>query len=951
MDNRFPAPGTDTQFPAPGTDTRFPSPGTDARFVAGGLDARFQATTPAAPSVINVSSGSILETAPVGTLIGYVGGDGFPLPTYTEVTDLDGKIEVVGNELRTTATFDYGVKTSHPFRLRAENSEGPHEQDFTLNVINVVAKPNTISLSTEEFEETALAGSIIATMSSDGEDPVSFSEVNDPSGLFTVDGTNLRLATAASGPGTHSLTLRATNAGGSVDQPFTITVTEASANDDKITSLVIDPEGWKATMTVTGAVDGGTFSGLNNPSTPGLQLTVTSKSWDDAGVETTVQRSVFATSVVRQPYPNGPLLQETEVTSDLEVVLSLSARIYAGDTVTAAAAASLHTDNGTGGSSSANSGGAIATVTNGSTEAYRKPQAVWLELEDQEVNSAAWAPKLCVYHRHAQQGRPVRAVKFIASDGTNTVESTITALSTSQYSASGLYANYFQPSWDLSSLTDGEYITVDAIIYPWVGDAFQISADGYAYPSQNISTLRAICNIGGTMYNKVYAYVDGVGAGGGIASTDPVAARANPCASIYLAGIRAKNENQTQNGWFNCSGVDIVLMSGVTVSDKISGVDDALDKLPVIIRGEDKTAVLQSPSSSASAKSLPERGHFKNMTIEKVSHVIMFRGQETKANLLTFEDCDFVLADGQSAYAALCYKYGRGQAVNCTGDWIGQLSFQSAFEHGCMLAAGNSYTSFIPYNQVSCKGTQAINASNYQLGQNDGAVFAWNEISRAGNSGNLIQLESAMGPMGCAIIGNVLETHTLVGSQTCFLAWGDNNTQTVHNFTEAMNTIMGQRTNFIYNDAGTVSIFKDGVSKLSLHWQFNIKSDYDISQPLIGNWAARHGVDTKVQAILDSAGVDHYGYSSWLGDPLGDTRDDNEGPAGHVFHPINPVVTDFANDQSSTGGGAGGGDYTPGASNTLPTIPAGQTEFAVDLQGRAIPTDGTALVGALQRAA
>ncbi|MBG6203047.1 hypothetical protein IWQ48_004204 [Labrenzia sp. EL_13] len=58
---------------------------------------------------------------------------------------------------------------------------------------------------------------------------------------------------------------------------------------------------------------------------------------------------------------------------------------------------------------------------------------------------------------------------------------------------------------------------------------------------------------------------------------------------------------------------------------------------------------------------------------------------------------------------------------------------------------------------------------------------------------------------------------------------------------------------------------------------------------------------------------------------------------------------DWVNDQSSNTSGPGGGDYTPGASNTLPKIPAGQTEFAVDQKGRAIPLDGTAVVGALQQ--
>ncbi|MBG6158274.1 hypothetical protein IWQ52_004249 [Labrenzia sp. EL_159] len=722
--------------------------------------------------------------------------------------------------------------------------------------------------------------------------------------------------------------------------------------DDLISALTVDPEGWKATMTVTNAVDGGTYSGLNNPSSPGLLLTVTSKSWDNAGVETTLQRPVFATSVIRQPHPNGTLLQETEVTSNLEAVLSLSARIYAGDTVTAVAADSLYTDNGSGGSASANSGGAIATVTNGSTEAYRKPQAVWLELEDQEVKSTAWAPKLCVYHRHAQQGRPVRAVKFIASDGTNTVESTVSALTTSQYSASGLYANYFQPNWDLSSLTDGEFITVDAVIYPWVGDAFQLTVDGAVYPSPNISTLRAICNIGGTMYNKVYVYVDGTGAGSPQASTAEATARANPFATMQAAASAARTLNNTENGWNNLSGVDVVISTGTTYTPEIAGLGGTLDKLPMILRGEDNTAVL-GESTGANPGSMAPRAHVRGLRIVRsVGNNIVFRGDNNVSSLLAFENCDFSMTGAtSSAYEAFCYQYGRGQVINCTGPYVGACGQLGSTQGGGMLFAGNSFGGYQPYNVVACSNVDRINVTNQQLGTPDGMVYAWNVISRSGNSGNAVQFEGdALGDQGAAIIGNVVEIHTLVGSQTAFLVFGDGDQTTVTNLNEAMNTIVGQRTNFMYNDVGTVTIPKDGVSKLSYHWQFNCKADYDISQAaLVGNWAIRHGVDTKVQAIRDSAGNDNYSYQSWLGEKLGDDKSANtEGPAGHVFNPLQAFDPDFVNDQSSNVSGPGGGDYTPGASNTLPTIPAGQTEFAVDQKGRAIPANGTAVVGALQ---
>jgi len=132
------------------------------------------------------------------------------------------------------------------------------------------------------------------------------------------------------------------------------------------------------------------------------------------------------------------------------------------------------------------------------------------------------------------------------------------------------------------------------------------------------------------------------------------------------------------------------------------------------------------------------------------------------------------------------------------------------------------------------------------------------------------------------------------------------------------------------------------VSKHSVHTRINIKSDVESTNAnLIGNWAPRHGVDGGYRFIdLGSNNATAPAPASWLGEGLGDTK--SEMPVGDVVTG-NP---DFTNDLS--GAGAGNGDYGPGASTDIPQIPAGETMFAVDLFGTAIPTDGTARAGAVQ---
>ncbi|MET1411638.1 hypothetical protein ABVF61_05190 [Roseibium sp. HPY-6] len=733
----------------------------------------------------------------------------------------------------------------------------------------------------------------------------------------------------------------------------------SSATDNMISSLVIAPDGWQATMTIDQAVDGGVYSGLNNVVSPGLELTVLSKSWDAVGNETKLQRKVIATSVIRQPFPNGVLWEVTEFAGDLRVVMSLSDRIYSDDIVTAIAAASLYTNNGTGGGGEVNSGGTVA-VTNNSALSYYTPQLAWLEEEDQEVTSASWAPKLCIYHRHAQQGRPVRAVQFIASDGTNTVTSTVSTLSTSQYSASGLYANYFQPNWDLSTFIDGEFITVDAIIHPWIGDPFQISIDGEAYLSGNISTLRAICNIGGTYYTPVYVFIDGVGAGSPAANTNEATARANPFADISSAALAAKAENSVQNGWNNLSGVRMKFSAGVTYEGAMSGnMTGAMDKLPLFVSGDDATSRWGDPGIHYTTDNIPRKMVIHNLIIRKNSQLIWMNGNNQSSGLLVAKNCTFELSTGQNYYDAWTVQYGRCQIINCSGENTG-FGHQFVTNIGnTTIVAGCTFAPNTPYNIIACSadGWRVLQAAS--LGVPNGSLCMWNYFSKPGNSGPSLSLEdTAIGSMGWAAVGNVVEIHTLLGFQAAAYISGDSDVTAITNVTESGNTVVGQRTNIAYQDVGNVTILKDVVSRHSYHWQWNCKTDYFEAVTSskfadgnrIGNWAIRHGVDTGPMAIRAVSDNSNYRFSAWIGEALGDAKADTEGPNDHIFGGILSLTPDWVNDQSSDVSGPGGGDYTPGPLHNLPTIPAGQTEFAVDMRGRTIPTDGTAVVGALQPA-
>lgn len=94
--------------------------------------------------------------------------------------------------------------------------------------------PTVVSLSVTSVLETALVGSVVATISANGNPAPTFSEIADPDAKFTVSGNQLLLGAAVDyeTKTSHAVTIRATNASGTKDQAFTITVLNVSAPTD-----------------------------------------------------------------------------------------------------------------------------------------------------------------------------------------------------------------------------------------------------------------------------------------------------------------------------------------------------------------------------------------------------------------------------------------------------------------------------------------------------------------------------------------------------------------------------------------------------------------------------------------------------------------------------------------------------------------------------------------------
>ena len=110
--------------------------------------------------------------------------------------------------------------------------------------VDEVVPPTDITLSQTSISDAAAVGAVVATISSDGDGPLTYTKTADPDSKFTVSGNQLLLAVAVDNgvAASHSVTLRATNSAGYVDETFTISVLD-SAGDFAVSPVLSMDQG------------------------------------------------------------------------------------------------------------------------------------------------------------------------------------------------------------------------------------------------------------------------------------------------------------------------------------------------------------------------------------------------------------------------------------------------------------------------------------------------------------------------------------------------------------------------------------------------------------------------------------------------------------------------------------------------------------------------------------
>jgi len=639
-------------------------------------------------------------------------------------------------------------------------------------------------------------------------------------------------------------------------------------------------------------------------------LLVSRPGFDRFATPTVVETTVYLTGRVRQPYPDQSNFTDNSV--------ACSEFVYAGDSIKGA--------------------------SNHSMRPAPQPIAMWLNHDRERVVSAAHELRIAIAHAHARDGQPVAAVKFIVKDAVgNEVTQLATTQSSLKFEASGLHIPHFAATVDLSSLAQGGLLTVDATIYPWVGDAFTLSTGTDPYPSPNLTTLRLLNDTNGG-YGTFYALVNSATGDDatGQAATARADAATSPFATILAAAGAIKNLNAAYHGRVDDAGGGVILLAeGVHRLTPFKTAGHSVD-IPLCVEASDpakRDTTVLTDNGVNRFNGIPTRLKLRDLTLRKggPNSVFLDSGAASAENLLIAENCVWD-ANGMGSYGAWVYRVGRFVQINCTviegNDPCQGNSFSTEAimvnAIGCKGCAGT-----ITYNAVGCCDLDefTLRAPVGDRPAMVGTFLGWNKFSNGSATNAIVAISTEIGQRGFAFVGNIIESWG-TSTNAALRLNADSDENPAQNIVFHNNTIAGERANLLYLD-GAVNVPKSGSFRNNLFHRINIKSDvFSARASNTGNWPARYKVGWADNvAIAGSSNEPGYGASSWLGE-FPSVRE--------VVH----IATPWANDRSHSGDNTGGGKYAPAASSSLPKVAPENMPYASDLFGNTPVAEG-AFIGAV----
>ena len=184
------------------------------------------------PTGIALSNNTINEYVAVNTVVGVLtttDPDGSDTFTYSLVGGDTSLFNTNGNQLRSSAIFDWEGVNSYSVTVRSTDAGGLQTQaTFGINIANVSEAPTDIALSTNTINENAAVNTVIGTLSATAPtiQSVSYSLVGGDVSSFNISGSQLRSSASFDfeAKSSYSITIRGSVGGETFDKVLSVNV-------------------------------------------------------------------------------------------------------------------------------------------------------------------------------------------------------------------------------------------------------------------------------------------------------------------------------------------------------------------------------------------------------------------------------------------------------------------------------------------------------------------------------------------------------------------------------------------------------------------------------------------------------------------------------------------------------------------------------------------------------
>lgn len=641
--------------------------------------------------------------------------------------------------------------------------------------------------------------------------------------------------------------------------------------------------GWIAEIDIEGLSAGGTINnyhyGMNanntDPANAKVVFTVTGTGYDASKTNGAKVRTYYAvpdvnTGGMRKAYPDNASPDESVAAGTLTIKVPLSDFVYTGETVTITMSEGFYCDDGATCAAGHHSHATTdLAVTNNSTLTYAgiPPIGRWAWVPYEQVKDSTYVIEAVIFHRFAENGKPVAAVEFTCQDETGGVGHTWTGDATAMtrstrdnLSATSNKVLVYQATVDLSGLDALNKITCNFKAYPWVGDATNVlDSSTNADPDERLTPFVFYNDKSSTLAGG-FAIADPTGGCGGnwasghtyVYATQAAAESAHTadCTASYSSisdatnAIKDYNDNHSGTGDANVAGGTILLVAGNhnTVrgahATAIAATPTWLNIQPVSsicpsFPCADTTSVVFNDNSSGGTFGAHNKYHIRNVNINTADTLLMY-GVAT--NHLWLDTVAWTTAGlGYSAGHGYVYVTGNTAA---SGFSIALKPYTTQTQRFRLIRGNNisittaareaaAYNVLGNYGLYPSLGSSKTGNAN-GLQTHDGGIWAFNSVTGTTTAElHFATTDVTTYPIGYAVVQNLHENPT----ENTYIAFGfpnDNENGDSNNIILWHNTFVGNRCNWGYNWQNSytgVNLHTNWSIVGNLAWKINMKDD------------------------------------------------------------------------------------------------------------------------------